>query len=77
MAKYILKRILWIVPVCLGVLLIVFSISYFAPGDPVMSMLGASGYTPETYASLKHELGLDQPFFCTVYPLHCEHCHKI
>ena len=47
MAKYILKRILWIVPVCLGVLLIVFSISYFAPGDPVMSMLGASGYTPE------------------------------
>ena len=40
MAKYILKRILWIVPVCLGVLLIVFSISYFAPGDPVMSMLG-------------------------------------
>lgn len=63
MAKYILKRILWIIPVCLGVLLIVFSISYFAPGDPVMSMLGASGYTPEAYDSLKHELGLDQPFF--------------
>lgn len=67
MAKYILKRILWIVPVCLGVLLIVFSISYFAPGDPVMSMLGASGYTPEAYASLKHELGLDQPFFAQYF----------
>ena len=62
MAKYILKRILWIIPVCLGVLLIVFGISYLAPGDPVMGMLG-NGYTPEKYMALKHELGLDQPFF--------------
>lgn len=63
MGRFILKRILWIIPVCLGVLLIVFSISYFAPGDPVMSMLGTKGYTPEAYAALKAELGLDKPFF--------------
>ena len=49
MAKYILKRILWIIPVCLGVLLLVFGISYMAPGDPIMNMLGTN-YTPEAYA---------------------------
>ena len=62
MAKYIIKRILWVIPVCLGVLLLVYGISYIAPGDPVMSMLGTN-YTPEAYEELTHELGLDQPFF--------------
>lgn len=62
MAKFILKRILWIIPVCLGVLLIVFSISYFAPGDPVMTMLGQNNYTPEAYAAMEAQMGLDKPF---------------
>ena len=63
MAKYIIKRILWMIPVILGVILIVFCISYFAPGDPVITMLGTNGYTLEKYTALRHELGLDQPFF--------------
>ena len=61
MAKYILKRILWIIPVCLGVLLLVFGISYMAPGDPIMNMLGTN-YTPEAYAELTVQYGLDKPF---------------
>lgn len=63
MAKYIFKRILWMIPVILGVILIVFCISYFAPGDPIVTMLGTSGYTEEKYLALQHEFGLDQPFF--------------
>jgi peptide/nickel transport system permease protein len=46
----------------LGVLFIVFTISYFTPGDPVKTMLG-SNYTPETYAAKAAELGLDKPYF--------------
>ena len=61
MSKYIIKRILWMIPIILGVLLIVFSISYFTPGDPVKAILG-TGYTPEAYAAKRAELGLDQPF---------------
>jgi len=45
----------------LGVLVIVFTISYLAPGDPVISILGTS-YTPESYAKLQAEMGLDKPF---------------
>ena len=62
MAKYIFKRILWMIPTILGVILIVFCISYFAPGDPIVTMLGTSGYTEEEYLALQHEFGLDQPF---------------
>lgn len=62
MLKYILKRILWMIPVMLGVLLIVFTISYFTPGDPVIAILGAN-VTPEAYAAKAAELGLDKPFF--------------
>ncbi len=61
MIKYIIKRILWMIPVMLGVLLIVFTISYFSPGDPVKAMLGTN-YTPEAYEALNAKLGLDKPF---------------
>lgn len=62
MAKYILKRILWMIPVLLGVLVIVYTITYLTPGDPVMTILG-NGYTPEKYAQKAAELGLDKGYF--------------
>ena len=53
------------------VLLIVSVVAFFflkmAPGDPVMLLLG-SEYSPQAYARLMHELGLDQPV--TVQYLH-------
>ncbi|MCD7846335.1 MAG: ABC transporter permease [Oscillospiraceae bacterium] len=66
MARYILKRLLWIIPVMLGVLLIVFTISYLAPGDPVRTALG-SGYTEERYLEKQIELGLDKPFWVQLW----------
>ena len=62
MAKFILRRLLWIIPVMLGVVLIVFTIDRFAPGDPVAAELGGT-YTQEQYDAKKAELGLDRPFF--------------
>ena len=40
MGKYILKRILWMIPVLLGVTLIIFTVLYFIPGDPARMVLG-------------------------------------
>ena len=34
MLKYIIKRLLWIIPVLFGVAIVVFTILYFSPGDP-------------------------------------------
>lgn len=61
MIRYIIKRLLWMIPVVLGVIFVVYFISWMAPGDPVLTMLGDS-YTPERYAALQAELGLDKPF---------------
>lgn len=61
MAKYILKRILMMIPVMLGVSFIVFCMVYFTPGDPARYMLGADA-TPEAIEILHEEMGLNKPF---------------
>ena len=60
MIKYIIKRILLLIPVILGVIFIVFVIMKMAPGDPVYALIGTN-ITPEQYAFKEHELGLDRP----------------
>ncbi len=35
MARYIIKRVLWMIPVMLLVIVVVFSIYLYRPGDPV------------------------------------------
>src|SRR6202171_6098132 len=52
----------------LGVSRLVSSLIFFLRGDPVQLMLSEMGgaasgqVTPEQYQSLRHELGLDEPF---------------
>ncbi len=61
MAKYTLKRLLLIIPIMVCVIVIVFSIISFIPGDPGRRMLGV-GATQEQVDLLNHQLGYDQPF---------------
>ena len=61
MGKYVLKRVLLMIPVLLGVIFIVFTINHFMPGDPVISLLGTN-YTQEQYDAKEAALGLDKPF---------------
>ena len=51
MAKFILRRLLWVIPVLRGVVLIVFTIDRVGPGDPVAAALGGT-YTQEQYDAL-------------------------
>jgi len=62
MHRYIIKRVLLMIPVVLGVLFIVFSILYLSPGDATTTILGTS-WTPEGAAEIRSHLGLDDPFF--------------
>lgn len=61
MLKYIVKRILLLIPVLLGVSFIVFTIMSFTPGDPATSILG-NGATKEDIQKLNEELGYYDPF---------------
>ena len=60
MLRYVLTRLILLVPVLLGISLIVFLIMVFIPGDPAIAIL--QGYaTAENVAKLRAELGLDRP----------------
>ena len=61
MARYIVKRLLWMIPVILGVLLIVFALSAFTPGDPVDDIVGYEA-PQEVKEAKREELGLNDPF---------------
>lgn len=61
MLRYIIKRLIWMIPVILGVVVIVFTISYFTPGDPAAAMLGPNA-EKSAYEALRARLGLDKPF---------------
>ena len=62
MYKYILKRLVLLIPVMLGVTLLVFTIMYLTPGDPAQLILGESA-TKEAVAALREKMGLNDPFF--------------
>ena len=61
MWKYVLKRLLLLIPVMLGTILVVFFIMDQSDVDPAKVMLGDAA-TEETIAQLHEELGLDDPF---------------
>ncbi len=61
MHKYVMKRILLLIPVLLGVSCLVFTIMSFTPGDPAQLILGESA-PAEAVAQLRKEMGLNDPF---------------
>ena len=58
MGKYIAKRILWLIPVIVGVTFLIFTIVFFIPGDPVAIMLGSSA-TQAEIEQAREMLGLN------------------
>lgn len=61
MYRFIIRRLVMLIPVLLGVSFIVFTIIDFTPGDPVEMYLG-DNYSEEAYESMTEELGLNDPF---------------
>ena len=59
MFRYILKRILFLIPIMLGVVIIVFCIRAITPGDPIDNLLSEDA-TEEQRQELREELGLDK-----------------
>lgn len=61
MIRFVIRRLLAIVPTMLLVSLIAFGILWLVPGDPAAVFLDASA-TPEALSRLRAEMGLDRPF---------------
>lgn len=62
MLGYTIRRMLYIIPIMIGVSLIVFSIMHMMPGDPAYLILGEGvPFSPEAVEDFRRELGLHLP----------------
>ncbi|HEX9439986.1 MAG TPA: ABC transporter permease [Roseiflexaceae bacterium] len=62
MLRYIARRLLHAIPVLFGVSLITFGLTYLLPADPARMYAGPNA-SIETVNSIRHQLGLDRPFY--------------
>lgn len=60
MLKYIVKRLVLLIPVLIGVVTIVFILNQLMPGDPAR-MLAGEGASEEAVEQLREEMGLNRP----------------
>ena len=60
MLIYILRRVLYVIPIALGVSILCFALVHLAPGDP-LSAIVAPDAPAETVAALKKAYGFDKP----------------
>lgn len=60
MGKYILRRLLLLIPILLGLTVLVFLFIRAIPGDPAAAILGERA-TPEAIERVRAALGLDRP----------------
>lgn len=64
MLKYILKRLIQMIPVVLIISVLIFGMLKMMPGDPVKTYLGSSRkITPEMQERVVEKLGLDKPIY--------------
>ena len=63
MKKYVLKRLLLMIPTFLGVTIVVYLLMSLAPGSPMDAFLSVPGITEAELLRIKESIGLDKPVF--------------
>lgn len=61
--RYVLKRLLLLVPVLFGVATLVFSILHLSPGNPAVIFAGGPRASAAEIAAAERKLGLDDPIW--------------
>ncbi len=62
MSLYIIKRLVFLVPLLAGITLVTFLLTKSLPGDPALSMVGERA-SPEVIESIRRDMGADTSFF--------------
>jgi peptide/nickel transport system permease protein len=62
MLNYVIRRVLYMVPVLFGIALVTFLLFNVVGGDPVLTMVGRHA-DAQTIADLRAELGLNRPLY--------------
>ena len=62
MLRFVIRRLLLLVPILLGLSILVFVWIRALPGSPAQALLGERA-TPQTIRQINHQYGLDQPIY--------------
>ncbi|MCC6174349.1 MAG: ABC transporter permease [Chloroflexi bacterium] len=62
MTRYLVIRLISVVPTLIGISILVFLITYLIPGDPAVILAGSEA-PPEVVTALRKQWGLDQPVY--------------
>ncbi|MFP5224313.1 MAG: ABC transporter permease [Actinomycetota bacterium] len=61
MGRYLIRRLLQMIPVVLGAIVIIYMALYVIPGDPVRAIVGERPITEEFRQNITEKYGLDDP----------------
>jgi len=61
MGRYVIRRLLQAIPVLLGTTLLIFSVVFVLPGDPIQALAGEKRADPNVAATLREQYHLDDP----------------
>ena len=75
MGRYVVRRLLQMIPVFIGATLLIFLMVYVI-GDPVAALFGDRAPDPATAAQLRTEFGLDKPLWQQYLHLHGQRLHR-
>lgn len=62
MSRYIIRRLVSVIPTLIGVTFVIFMFQRLVPGDPAVAMLGEHA-TQENVERIREQLGLNRPLF--------------
>lgn len=62
MIRFILKRLLAMIPLLIGISFLCFSVLQLSPGDYVQSLTSGDQFSAELRQQITHEFGLDKPW---------------
>ena len=63
MGRYVLRRLIQVIPLIIGITIITFGLANLVPGSPLSSLEFNPDIRPEDLARIKRSLGLDQPLY--------------
>jgi peptide/nickel transport system permease protein len=63
MGRYVIRRILIMIPTLVLISLLLYLIMAFAPGDPLAKLAGTGNIPPEVMANIRKQFGLDKPWY--------------
>ena len=61
MGRFVLRRLLQVIPVFFGATFLIFALVYAVPGDPIDALAGDKPVTPAVRAEMRHRFHLDDP----------------